>query len=150
MMASAEGGGLIGSLNLIPDYDGTTLLNDYLNADQDSQLNINIGSNYLDPTSFTQKYAKSKKPLYLSVNIQSLMSKHELLKTFVTDLLTANVPLDVIALQEIWSLKYPELVNIPGFQQIVFSERADMRGGGGWILYKGRSALRQNKQSIYF
>ncbi len=60
-MASAEGGGLIGSLNLIPDYDGTTLLNDYLNADQDSQLNINIGSNYLDPTSFTQKYAKSKK-----------------------------------------------------------------------------------------
>ncbi len=61
------------------------------------------------------------------------MSKHELLKTFVTDLLTAHVPLDVIALQETWSIKYSELVNILGFQQIVFSERADMRGGGGGL-----------------
>jgi hypothetical protein len=137
-MESADGGGLIGTLNLIPDYNCSTLLNDHLNADHDMQLNINIGSNYVDYAIFAKKYANSKKPMYLSVNIQSLMSKFDQLKLLINDLMLAHVPIDVIALQETWSIGYPELVQLPGFQQIVFSERAGMRGGGiGFYIRDG-------------
>jgi hypothetical protein len=58
------------------------------------------------------------------------MSKYELLKTAIMEFTAAHVPIDVIALQETWSIKYPDLVNIPGFQSIIFSDRAHMRGGG--------------------
>jgi hypothetical protein len=74
-MESADGGGLIGTLNQMPDYNCSILLNDHLNADQDTPLNINIGLNYYDYATFANKYAKTKKPLFISANIQSLMSK---------------------------------------------------------------------------
>ncbi len=82
MLASEGEGGLIGQLNRNPAYDGTILLNNHLNADTDNLLNINIGSNYFDFTSFSQKFTNSKKPLYLSVNIQCLLSKFDSIKSF--------------------------------------------------------------------
>jgi hypothetical protein len=130
MMCPFDEGGLIGSLNSSPDYDCTTMLNGHLNADLDNQLSIEVGSKYFDVNSFTCKFAKTKKPLYLSINIQSLLSKHESLKAFAVNLLSKQVPVDVIALQEIWSVNYSELVHIPGFQPLIYTSRAGVRGGG--------------------
>jgi len=132
---AADGGGLIGTLNQIPDYNCSIMLNDHLNADQDTPLNINIGSHYYDYATFASKYAKSRKPLFISVNIQSLMSKHDQLKLLINDLCVSHVPIDVIALQETWSIGLPELVHLPGFQPIIFSERVGRRGGGCRLLY---------------
>jgi hypothetical protein len=63
------------------------------------------------------------------------MSKFDQLKLLINDLMLAHVPIDVIALQETWSIGFPELVQLPGFQQIVFSERAGMRGGVSVSIY---------------
>jgi len=125
-----DGAGLIGSLNLKPEYDGTTLLNNHLNVENENSLNIKLGSMFTDIPAFISKFAKTKKPIYLSLNIQSLMSKFESLKSTIMEFTAADLPIHVIALQETWSIKYPDLVNIPGFQSIVFSDRAHMRGGG--------------------
>jgi hypothetical protein len=57
------------------------------------------------------------------------MSKHDQLKLLINDLCSNHVPIDVIALQETWSIGFPELVHLPGFQPIIFSERVGMRGG---------------------
>jgi hypothetical protein len=137
-MESADEGGLIGMLNLKPDYNCFTLLNDHLNTDRDMQLNIHIGSNYFDTALFSNKYAYSKKPIYLSVNIQSLMSKYDQFKLLINDLLKSHVPIDAIALQETWSVGCPDMVHLPGFQPIIVSERTGMRGGGvGFYIRDG-------------
>ena len=117
-------GGLIGTLNLKPEYDSSLLLNNHLNEENDNFLNITLGSSYFDSLSFIKKFENTKKPIYLSLNVQSLMSKHEALKNLILELTNANIPIDLIALQETWSIKYPELVHIPGYQNIVHSERA--------------------------
>jgi len=113
-------------------------LNNHLNVENENSLNIKLGSSYTDIPKFIEEFANSKKPIYLSLNIQSLMSKFDSLKLFVTELKTANVPIDVIALQETWSVNYPDLVQLPGFQSIIFSGRALGRGGGvGFYIREG-------------
>jgi hypothetical protein len=57
------------------------------------------------------------------------MSKFDNLKEFVLSLIHNNVKVAAIALQEIWSISYPDLVNIPGFK-FVYKLRASGRGGG--------------------
>jgi len=137
-LASEGGGGLISILNQNSEYNATTILNNQLNADTENLLNINIGSNYYDFNSFSTKFSNSKKPLYLSLNIQCLMSKFDALKSFVQDLSVSHIPVDIIAIQETWSILYPELVYLPGFQPIVFSGRVGMRGGGvGFYIREG-------------
>ncbi len=135
LASDVGGGGLTGELNQNPMYNCTTLLNNNLNADNENPLNINIGSFYFDILDFTKKFANSKNPIYLSLNIQCLMRKHESLKSLIHDLRIAKVPVDAIAIQETWSIPYPELVHIPGFQSILFSAREGMRGGGGVGFY---------------
>ncbi len=91
---------------------------------------VQIGSKYFDRNSFTCKFAKTKKPIYLSINIQSMMSKHESLKSFAVNLLPKQVPVDIIAIQEIWAINDSKIVHIPGFQPLTYSSRAGMREGG--------------------
>jgi hypothetical protein len=45
-----------------------------------------------------------KDPIFLSINIQSLISKHEQLIQFLHDLSEAKIIVDVIAVQEIWDV----------------------------------------------
>jgi hypothetical protein len=56
--------------------------------------------------------------------------KHEQLVQYILDLESLNKNVDVIAVQEIWEIRFPELVNIPGFKPLVFKKRRNMRGGG--------------------
>jgi hypothetical protein len=63
------------------------------------------------------------------------MSKHEKLKEFALNLISRNVPLYVIAVQEIWSIHVKELVDIPGFN-FMYKTRQDGRGGGEGFYVK--------------
>ncbi len=79
--------------------------------------------------------------MYLSINIQSLMSKHSNLVSEIADMQQHNLSIDAIAIQEIWDLRYPELVPISGFQEILYKKRRNMRGGGiGFYIRNGISA----------
>jgi exonuclease III len=74
--------------------------------------------------------------LFISLNIQSLQSKHDKLNEFVLKLVNNNVNIAVIALQEVWSLPYPDLFNITGFT-FVHKSRDKGRGGGvGFYIKK--------------
>ncbi len=86
-----------------------------------------------------------KCPIYISINIQSLHSKYEQLVEFISELYAANISVDVIAVQEIWDIRYPELVNIPGFQPLVHKSRRNMRGGSSLGRYVFGSEISYNK-----
>ena len=76
-----------------------------------------------------KNFANSSKPLLASLNIQSLMSKHSNLKDFLADSSSNNIPIDILAIQETWSIHHPHLVNIPGFN-FIHKQRPSGRGGG--------------------
>ena len=41
-----------------------------------------------------------------------------------------NIQIDLIALQETWSIKHPQLLDIPGFQQLVYKNRSTVEVEG--------------------
>ena len=74
-------------LNLDPTLDYTNSLNSLLNNDNDSPYNLyNIHSKYCDNPDFLKSFKNSKNNLLLSLNIQSLHSKHSNLKSFIMEM----------------------------------------------------------------
>jgi exonuclease III len=66
------------------------------------------------------------------------MSKYDELRAFVSELYSKKIPIDVIAIQEVWEIRQPELLPIPGFQTLIFKSRKNMRGGGvGFYVREG-------------
>ncbi len=66
------------------------------------------------------------------------MSKHEQLSMQIIELEQKNISIDLIAIQETWDVKYPELIALNGFQPFVCKRRRNMRGGGiGFYVKKG-------------
>jgi hypothetical protein len=48
----------------------------------------------------------------------------------------------VLAIQEIWEVRYPELLSLPGFKPLIFKKRRNMRGGGvGFYIREGLNAI---------
>jgi hypothetical protein len=109
----------------------TSLIIDDDNINQFFSTELN--SNYHDIHSFCAKFAKSKNPIFISLNIQSLPSKYSELKFFMDDLISKNVEIDLIILQETCAINFPDLLELPGFQRVIYRNRPDMRGGG-WLL----------------
>jgi hypothetical protein len=109
--------------------------------DADPYTNSRINSKYYDMSTVPTFLAKSKCPIFLSINIQSLQSKYDQLKMQIGELLYKGVKIDVIAIQETWEVRYTDLFDIPGFQRLICKTREGMRGGGCWILFKRRSKL---------
>ncbi len=70
------------------------------------------------------------KSIFISINIQSLQSKHEQLVEFIHEVSKFKIDVDVIAVQETWEVRYLDLVNIPGFKPLIAKTRQGMRGGG--------------------
>ena len=120
----------LSTLNNTAKYD----INDELklffgdNNDENIFLSDTLNHKYYDPQNFIYNF-KHKECIFLSINVCSLMSKHNDLSLFITQLIKNNVNVNVIALQEIWNLPYPELVNIPGFE-FIHSMRKNSQGGG--------------------
>jgi exonuclease III len=74
--------------------------------------------------------------MYISLNIQSLQSKFKQLCNEILELEEKNVCIDVIALQEVWDARYPELFLIPGYKPLICKTRHGMRGGGVGFFVK--------------
>jgi hypothetical protein len=128
-------GELAASLNLLnnnPSYDISTTMNNILHNEDTTNtfININLKTSFFDLENFISTYKKSKIPLFLSTNIQSLQSKFNELKILITHLLNNSIQIAVIALQEIWQVRYPELFDIPGFHPLMYKQRQGARGGG--------------------
>jgi hypothetical protein len=65
------------------------------------------------------------------------MSKHYSLSSYINEIIKKQVNVQVIAIQEIWDIPYPELISIKNFK-LIQNPRTKMRGGGGGILLKGK------------
>jgi Reverse transcriptase (RNA-dependent DNA polymerase) len=100
--------------------------------------NIDIDSKFYDVDSFIYKFKDAKSPIFLNLNIQSLNSKHSKLKELTNLFLKNGIPIDVIGLQETWNIKYADLLELPGYQSLVYKNRTTGNGGGvGFYIRNG-------------
>ena len=72
--------------------------------DTDPFLSRTIMNSYYDMYTLQNVPNIEDIPIYLSVNIQSINSKFEQLKFQITELLSKNIKIDVIAIQETWEI----------------------------------------------
>jgi len=89
-----------------------------------------IDSKYFDTDSLIHKHSKHSQPLFMSLNCQSLASKHTNITTLLKELANNNIHVDILALQETWRLPYTEIVQIHGYH-FIHKHRSTNRGGGG-------------------
>ena len=91
-------------------------------------MDVNLVNNPYESVTINSKFhdldslasLSKNKPIFISINIQSLNSKFESLKTEILLLQSKHVQVDVIAIQETWDVKHPELLQLPGYQQFIF------------------------------
>jgi hypothetical protein len=113
------------NLDLINRREDLCFTEGYNRIYRDTDLNddpyfgINIMCNYHDLPTLSRDVKES---IFLSINIQSLYSKHDKLVHLLSDFSAANILIDAIAVQEIWDIRYPELVNIPGFKPLIYKK----------------------------
>ena len=111
---------------------------------------LSVDSLFHDMPSIISKFSNTCRPLFLNINIQSLNSKYEKLKNFILTLTNKNVSIDLISLQETWSIKHPRLLDIPGFQPLIFTNRNRGRGGGvGFYIRNGISYTINDNLSVF-
>jgi hypothetical protein len=130
--------------------DAGDKLNSYIKDDENVShfFQTDIGSLYFDIDTFSKSFKNSKNPIFLSLNIQSLNSKYEKLKVVMQTLQEANLPIDVLLLQETWEVKHSNMLTIPGFQSILYRTREHGRGGGSryvhqkWAKFSRKAGLR--------
>ena len=90
-------------------------------------------------------------PFVLSVNIQSLSSKFNDLKSLISSLLISNCAPDVICLQEIWRIPGSEFFNLDGYHPLEFSSRhSNVQGGGVGIFVNKKLNFSANKKLSIF
>jgi len=87
-----------------------------------------ILSKFYDQSTFNEFNNAAHTDLILGLNVQSLQSKFENLKTFLLEI-SKNNNISILALQETWNIPHPNLINMPGFK-FVYSGRKCSRGGG--------------------
>jgi hypothetical protein len=95
-------------------------------------VNVHIDSKFYDYDSFIDKFSNFQHPVFMSINVQSLMSKHENFKNLVLNLIQSHVPIYVIAVQEVWDLQCTDTIQIPGFSFVHQRRRAGRGGGVGF------------------
>ena len=123
----------LGVLNIRPELNSSDFLNQFI-IDEENDFNIfndiHLSSIYYNIESFAVKCKSINKPIIISLNIQSLQSKFNELVSFIECLSNKNIFIDIIALQEIWAVPYPESLCIPGYHNIITNCRLKYRGGG--------------------
>jgi hypothetical protein len=116
--------------NFMPNLDNTPDENDIISP----YVQYNVSLPYFDTKSLISSYCQHKQPLFLSLNAQSLQSKHENIKILLAELANKNVHVDILALQETWRLPYVETVDIPGYQFVHRHCTANKGGGVGFCI----------------
>lgn len=90
-----------------------------------------FNSNYYDAVTLEKYLLQGRDSILASLNVQSLHSKFSALNEFLAGL-DRNLNqshIKVLALQEIWRLKYPNMLKINGYN-LVYKERGSIKGGG--------------------
>ena len=138
------GGELTHPLNHIPHHDFLHTIRASLITDSDTDTqfspytDITIDSAFYSQSDLITKFKTSDKSLFLNLNVQSLNSKFEKLKSFILNLTNNGLVIDIIAMQETWTIRYPNLLSIPGFQPLIYTNRNKGRGGGvGFYIRTG-------------
>ena len=123
-------GDSLDTLNSKNCYDLKDVLVDFFGNDNDenSFLSDHTSNLFYDTDSFTGKFAGNSN-IFVSINVCSLMSKHQSLNDTIQSFLAKHVNVRIIAIQETWNIPYPELVNIKGFK-LFLKTRSEQRGGG--------------------
>jgi hypothetical protein len=128
---------------MIPDIGPLEFLNsnlclDFSNAatlplggenESNPYIDFKLNTNYHDEFSFKQKFSGTDKNVLLSLNIRSLMSNYDQFLLFMNKMAAKGVNIIAIALQEIWKVPYPELVQLPNFN-FFHKTRTESRGCG--------------------
>ena len=141
----------LGQLNSDPSLNLYQQLTSNAEPDDNNlYIDLTVDSAFHDTNSIIRKFSSHNSPLFLNINIQSLQSKHEKLKNLILTLVNKNVQIDLIALQETWTIKHPQLLDIPGFQPLIFTNRKRGRGGGvGFYIRSGINYTINNELSVF-
>ena len=93
------------TLNSNPNFDLKNVLEIFFGDDneENSFINDNHAHTYFDHDTFTSKFFNNS-IIFLSLNVCSLMSKHQNLSTAINDMLRKQVKIKVIAVQETWNV----------------------------------------------
>ena len=123
----------LSALNNAAHLDFRTAYNrmylDVNDINNDPYSDLIIDSKFYDMLSLPSIVNDNASPILLSINIQSLMSKYDELRSFIIEMSCKKIQIDVIAVQEVWEVREPEILSIPGFQNFVYKTRTNMRGG---------------------
>jgi hypothetical protein len=120
------------SLNANICYDLTNKLDLFFGTDDETNPYIAnpLNSKFYDfLNTFSRSFHGDDKFLFLSLNIRNLMCNFDKFSSFISHLATKGVNIYAIALQEVWSVPYPELVAIDGFN-LTLKYRKNSWGGG--------------------
>ncbi len=129
--AAADSNGGEYDLNNCPAYDLAPILHLYFGDNDDSNpyLNNDTKSTFYDPNDLISKFKNTNIPLILSFNTQCLTSKFDSFKYFIQDLISNNLLIIAIAVQEIWQIPSTQAVQLENFD-FYFKTRTAGRGGG--------------------
>ena len=121
------------------DYDFLTKFNNSnLNRfDFESPYyDLDLSCKYFNDNEFIEKCANIKNLKFMSWNIQSLNSKFEQLKDYIDFLKTKIIQIDVIALQETFSIINPDMFKLDNYD-LIYINRKSRGGGVGFYVKKG-------------
>ena len=136
--------------NFISTLDTTTDVNDIISP----YTQFEVNSPFFDTHSLIANHSNHKQPLFLSLNTQSLQSKHTNISLLLAELANNHVHVDILALQETWRIPYTDLVEIPGYN-FTHQHRTTNRGGGvgfyikNTITYKVLTELSSFTDNIF-
>ena len=146
---------VLDTLNLNPNLD--LLSSESQNTSDDLYFDFNplesrnLDCKFYDTDSLKLNFSDVSNVMkFLSVNIRSLSCNFSRLKEWIYDLENNSVFFDIIALQEVWQIPYPDLFSLEGFQPLVFNCRSRGRGGGvGFFVRQGLKFKVLNELSIF-
>jgi len=127
---------LLTDLNNSEKYDLSGPLELFLLDDDvpNPYLGVTLNSLFYDIPSIASKFKNTTCPIFLSLNVQSLPSKYEQLKSLICSLMQCGVPIYAIALQEIWNIPHLDDLALPGFNLIVNMRKKSRGGGVGFYI----------------
>ena len=97
---------------------------------------LDLSCKYFSENDFIDKCSNWKNLKFLSWNIQSLRAKFEQLKDYVDFLKDKKVQIDIIALQETFTILDPEMYKLDDYE-LIYINRKSRGGGVGFYLKKG-------------
>jgi len=130
-----------------PEYNFINTLqneNNIYGFDQNDNLespyiDLDLTCNYFDEDSFTERYSKFNNFSVMSLNIQSLPAKFQLLSEMINNFQINSYQPSVICLQEVWKLPNDSLFNMAGYHEPIFKSRSNNLQGGGVAVYVDNS-----------